>query len=153
MERHAGYLGIVFQRVKVGDVIMRKGADLSTLVFDSTVAENASILIAPRNSSISRDEAINTARKYAELLRTHLFNDARVFVFGSTISGNASINSDIDVAIVSENINDNLFDADFKLNELARAVSWDIEVHALAWEDWCKGDPHVLEVMKWGVEV
>ena len=74
-------------------------------------------------------------------------------MLGQTITGNTNKDSDIDIAIVSEKINDNLFAADFELTELARMVSWDIEVHTLAWEDWCNGDPHVLEVRKWGVEV
>ena len=39
------------------------------------------------------------------------------------------------------------------LSMLADEVSWDIEIHAIAPVDWQKGDPHVLEIKKWGISI
>ena len=127
--------------------------ELITFTFNQQIADEAGILFAPRLIPITRDEALELGQKFASLVRRHLYQDARIFVFGSTIKGCANLNSDIDIAVISKKIDNNIITDSVKLNEIAREVSWHIEVHTIAWTDWCTGNPHVYEVQKWGVEV
>jgi predicted nucleotidyltransferase len=129
------------------------GADLSTLVFDEAVAAEARVKLTPKTAAIKKEEAIYLCGKFANIVRKQVDSNALIFVFGSIIKGTADKRSDIDTAIVSRKLDKDFFGVAAKLSGLAHDVSWDIEVHAIAYEDWLKGNPHVLEVKEWGVEI
>ena len=129
------------------------GADLSALTFDKRVAAASDIKLAQKASVIEKEDALGLCGEFANLVRQQIDSNALVYVFGSVIKGTANLRSDIDTAIVSRKLDDDYFRVAAKLNGLASKVSWDIEVHAIAYEDWCKGNPHVLEIQKWGVPV
>jgi len=128
-----------------------KGADLSTVVFGSN-GTHGSVFMS-RMSVITKEEALLTGRQFAEQVRKRIDPDALVFVFGSVIKGTAHTGSDIDIAVVSKNFDNDIIREGAKLSSLAQSISWDIEVHAIAITDWCKGDPHVFEVKRWGIPV
>jgi predicted nucleotidyltransferase len=126
------------------------GADLSTIIYNMAVSTRQ---IPDRTSVITREEAIDAGRQFASQVRDRVDPDARIFVFGSAIKGNAHVKSDIDIAVVSKAFDGDYFREAGRVSGIARNVSWDIEVHAIMSIDWLKGDPHVLEIQKWGVEV
>jgi len=124
-----------------------------TIVFDPAIAENAAIRLAKKTSPITKEKALEVGKDYAALVRARIDPDALVFVFGSTVTGKANLDSDIDIAVVSKTNNSAIYDAFASLSILADEVSWDIEVHAVATTDWRRGDPHVLEIQRRGIAV
>lgn len=129
------------------------GVDLGSLVFSRDVAEQAAIKLAPKTSAITQDEALKISADFASRVREQIDSDALVFVFGSTVRGSVNLNSDIDVAVVSKKNDADIIEAAVALSGIARDVSWDIEVHTVACEDWRNGNPHVFEIQKWGIPV
>jgi predicted nucleotidyltransferase len=106
-----------------------------------------------RSVIITKNEAIEIGTKVASLIRAQLDKDAKVFIFGSTVTGKAHVRSDIDVAVVSKMYDHDMVRAGAKISQLARKIDPDIEIHDIHPTDWKNGDPHVLEVQKWGIEV
>jgi predicted nucleotidyltransferase len=106
-----------------------------------------------RSTVITKTEAIEIGTKVASLIRAQLDKDAKVFIFGSTVTGKAHLGSDIDVAVVSKVYDYDMVRAGAKISQLARKVDPDIEIHDIHPNDWKNGDPQVLEVQRWGVEV
>ena len=129
------------------------GLDLSTIIFSPVIAAEAAIRFAPKAIAITKAEALYASKQFAEQVRKRIDSDARVFLFGSMAKGTAGVDSDIDVAVVSQKFSDDIVAESVRLNRLAREISGDIEVHTVAYADWRKGDPHVLEIQKWGVEI
>ena len=129
------------------------GVDLNTITFSPVVAAEAAKRFASKTAAITKDDAMNTSKLFAAKVRERIDSEARIFLFGSTIKDTADINSDIDVAVVSKKFGDDIVAESVKLNRLAREISWDLEVHTVAYADWRKGDPHVFEIQKWGVEI
>ena len=129
------------------------GVNLGNLVFNRRIAEEAAVKLAPKTSAITRNEALKISADFASHVRERIDPEALVYVFGSAIKGTANVNSDIDVAVVSKKNDADVIDAAVALSRIARDVSWDIEVHTVAYEDWRKGDPHVYEIQKWGIPV
>jgi len=132
---------------------MRKepGASLDGIIYDERIAAEAALKLAPKTSPITREDALKIGGEFAYLVRERIDPDALVVVFGSTVKGEALPNSDIDIAVVTESFGNDVMGAYAALAAIARIVSWDIEVHAVAPFDWQKGDPHVLEIKRWGI--
>jgi len=129
------------------------GVKLDNLVFNRSIAEEAAVKLAPKTSVITRNEALKISADFASHVRERIDPGALVFVFGSTVRETADLYSDIDVAVVSKTHDADVIEAAIALSGIARDVSWDIEVHTVAYEDWNKGNPHVLEIQKWGIPV
>ena len=126
------------------------GTDLSNLELKSI---NDSSISARRTSVITQEEALDIGRRFAAQIRAKVDPGARIFAFGSVIKGNAGLESDIDIAIVSKVFDGDYFREAGRMSGLAQSVSWEIEIHAVTEMDWSKGDPHVLEIKKWGIEI
>jgi len=124
-----------------------------SIVFDPAIAATAASRLAKKTSPITKEKALEVGKDYAALVRSRIDPNALVFVFGSTVTGNANLDSDIDIAVVSKTNDSAIYDAFASLSILADEVSWDIEVHAVATTDWCKGDPHILEIKRLGIAV
>jgi len=127
------------------------GTDLSSIVYDASIAAEATVKLAPKASPITKEDALRTGAAFASLVREQIDADALIYVFGSTVKGEASIYSDIDIAVITEAYGNDVMQAYVALSMLASEVSWDIEVHAIAPNDWRRGDPQVLEIRKWGI--
>jgi len=124
-----------------------------SIVFDPAIAVTAASRLARKTSPITKEKALEVGKDYAVLVRARIDPDALVFVFGSTVTGSADLDSDIDIAVVSKTNNSAIYDAFATLSVLADEVSWDIEVHAISTSDWHRGDPHVLEIQRRGIAV
>ena len=126
------------------------GIDLSTITFKNI---NDSSIITRRASVITQEEALDIGKRFAAQVRAKVDPDARIFAFGSIIKGNAGLESDIDIAVVSKVFDGDYFREAGRVSGLAQSVSWDIEVHAVTGMDWTKDGPHVSEIKKWGIEI
>jgi predicted nucleotidyltransferase len=124
--------------------------DLDSISFNNRDASDYDI---ERKTVITKDEALCAGKMFASKVRSDIDADALVFVFGSTVKDEADFGSDIDIAVVSK-----IFDRDFigeagRVGCLAYGISEDIELHAVAQTEWLKGNPHVLEIQRWGIAV
>jgi predicted nucleotidyltransferase len=136
-----------------GEAAMGNDAELNTVIIDKKIAEAAKIKLAPKTTPITKEEALIIGKKFAERVRNELDNNAMIFVFGSTIKGEADLNSDIDIAVVSKEYGDDVMKGCVLLGRIADDISWDIEVHTVAQTDWINENLHTFEIKKWGVAV
>ncbi|OFX16434.1 MAG: hypothetical protein A2033_08305 [Bacteroidetes bacterium GWA2_31_9] len=75
---------------------------------------------------LNKTNVIENAHKYAELVRKQ-FNPYKIVLFGSYAKGNWAENSDIDIAVIVENINDDFLTTSKMLNKLTRNIDYRIE--------------------------
>jgi len=75
---------------------------------------------------MDRNEVINNAKKYAQLINQHLKTD-RIVLFGSYAKGNYTENSDIDIAVIVDEITDDFLTVSKLLNKLTRNIDYRIE--------------------------
>jgi predicted nucleotidyltransferase len=70
--------------------------------------------------------ALKIAAVFAGRVR-EIFSTARIILYGSTARGQADANSDIDIAVIVENIKGDFLDAEIKLYRLRRDIDDRIE--------------------------
>jgi len=70
--------------------------------------------------------ALNNAKKYAILIGEKI-NPLKIILYGSYANGNHNVNSDIDIAVIVENIPDNYLELAIMLNKLTRTIDNRIE--------------------------
>ncbi len=75
---------------------------------------------------MDKNEVINKVKKYRKLLEKHIHMD-KMFLFGSYAKNNSSTDSDIDVAIVVDQIEGDFFAVNPLLWKLRRQVDDRIE--------------------------
>lgn len=92
---------------------------------------------------------------YIEVLRKDKFPLKSVFVFGSQTTGRAKKDSDIDVAIVSPKLHNNLSSTKYLLKKAHQLDSLEfyIEPHGFNSKEFIKENPFAWEVMKNGLQV
>ena len=129
-------------------------AVMSGIRLNRDISREAYKRLSYRKQEISKDEALRIAGDFADIVRSSIDSNAKLFIFGSAVNGSAKIDSDIDVAVISE-INDRDIIAGYVLfSKLANDIDWDIEVHAVSTAEWHKNNtPHVFEIKNRGVEV
>jgi len=91
-------------------------------------------------------------RYIAALQRAHV-HPQRVIVYGSAAAGAAHADSDIDVAVVSDDLSGDRLEDQLRLMELRWPVDLRIEPHPFRPEDFTRDDPCVQEIMDSGVEI
>jgi uncharacterized protein len=77
----------------------------------------------------------------------------RVFLYGSHAKGIAGKWSDIDLAVVSPDFSEDLFEERIKLMKLALGIDDRIEPNPFRPEDFNQNDPLVSEISKSGIEI
>jgi len=70
--------------------------------------------------------ALEHAKNYAKLILNEL-SPCKVILYGSLVNGNFNDNSDIDIAIIKDNLNENYWDLSKKINRLTRNIDTRIE--------------------------
>jgi len=91
-------------------------------------------------------------RKYIDFLKKENLNIKKVYLFGSYAKGIYNVDSDIDLAIVFENINDT-FDMQVQLMKLRRKFDTRIEPHAFRESDFEPSNPLAKEILTTGLEI
>jgi predicted nucleotidyltransferase len=100
---------------------------------------------------MGKAEIMSIAKKYAELVREKVDNEAMVYLFGSAARGEMHPDSDIDIAVVSKTFDSDICKNYARIAIFAGNVSWDIEPHAIRSEDMVKTTPFTKTVMREGV--
>ncbi|MCL1883196.1 MAG: nucleotidyltransferase domain-containing protein [Defluviitaleaceae bacterium] len=70
------------------------------------------------------------AENYAGTVRRH-YNPKQIILFGSYVNGTPHKNSDIDIAVIFDNMEGNWLDEWGRLFQLCEGISFDIEAHML----------------------
>ena len=75
---------------------------------------------------MDKREVVEVVRQFADVIRDH-FPVRQVILYGSYAQGNPREHSDIDVAVVIDNIEDDILTAEAKLFKLRRSIDLRIE--------------------------
>jgi len=91
--------------------------------------------------------------RYIRVLRAHRVHPASVYLFGSYVSGTPSGDSDIDVAVVSDDFSGNVLEDGLRLMRCRREVDLRIEPHPFRPEDFTPDNPWVAEILRTGIRI
>ncbi len=75
---------------------------------------------------LDKKQVIDNAKKYVELVNHHLETE-KIVLFGSYAKGNWHENSDIDIAVIVDNITGDFLAISTMLNKLTRNIDYRIE--------------------------
>ena len=101
---------------------------------------------------MDKETASQIARKYIEFIKKKDPNVKKAYIFGSCIKGTITEDSDIDLAIIFNNLADT-FDMQVQLMKLRRKFDTRIEPHAFRESDFQMSNPLANEILKTGVEI
>ncbi|MBX3043087.1 MAG: nucleotidyltransferase domain-containing protein [Candidatus Kapabacteria bacterium] len=104
----------------------------------------------PGNSKHGLNEVIELVRRYKNLLKEEIDFD-KVYLFGSYAKGNYTQDSDIDVAIVVNQLDDDFFKTTPILWKLRRQI--DIRIEPVLIENKNDFSGFLGEIQKYGIEV
>lgn len=90
--------------------------------------------------------------KYFELVKQHM-NVEQLYLFGSYSKGNYTIESDIDIAIVSDDFSGDIINDRLILMKLRRNIDTRIEPHPFLLKDFNLNNPFVSEIVKTGIRI
>ncbi len=77
-----------------------------------------------------------------------------IILFGSYAKGTNNEDSDIDIAIITDDFEDDIIDEELKLMRLRRKIDTRIEPHIIRIEDYRKAEtPFVKEIIDTGIKV
>ena len=89
--------------------------------------------------------------KYFELLKQNHIELKKAYLFGSYAKGSSSSNSDIDLALVSDNFEGIRFKDRDKIRKITLSVSSDLEVLPFNTNDFTIDNPFAREIMETGI--
>ncbi|MCK4798709.1 MAG: nucleotidyltransferase domain-containing protein [Spirochaetes bacterium] len=101
---------------------------------------------------MDKKNAIYLLNKYILFLIENKYQIKQVFLFGSYTKGIVNKNSDIDVAIVIENLG-NSYDEFLKLMKYRRNFDYRIEPHPFDASDFNNENPFAAEILKTGIKI
>ena len=101
---------------------------------------------------MDQKKAIEIVNQYLIYLRKQKFNIQRAYIFGSYAKGNYHPESDIDLAIVLKDVQNN-FLMQVQLMKLRRNFDTRIEPHPFDEVDFHPSDPFVNEILKTGIKI
>jgi predicted nucleotidyltransferase len=85
--------------------------------------------------SSGKDNALNKAKKFINLLNLNGIEVSEAYLFGSVAKGTDSINSDIDIAVVSKKFIGIPFYDIKKISKYRRSIDLRLEVHPFSMDD------------------
>ncbi len=94
---------------------------------------------------------IETVKQYIMIIPKD-FGVKRAYLFGSFAKGKEKENSDIDIALVLENMPD-FFSAQKQLMKLRRKIDLRIEPHPIKEQDFNPLNPFAYEIEQTGIEI
>jgi len=103
---------------------------------------------------MSRVDAEKIVKQYARKLKSEHYPFSAIYLFGSFVNGKPDKWSDIDVAVVSEEVEKNWAKGRKRLRTLTRDVDSRIEPHGFSPKDFKEGwMPMVHEIKKTGIRI
>lgn len=97
-------------------------------------------------------EIASSIQEYIKAVKKE-YNVEKVFLFGSYVSGKATKESDIDLAVVSSSFSGNRFKDNVNLGKLTWKIDTRIEAIAFRPEDFNMDNMLAYEVIKTGLEI
>ncbi len=101
---------------------------------------------------MDQKELFKLVTKYIKYLEENKINVRRAYIFGSYAKGYSNEDSDIDLAIVLENLS-NSFIMQIELMKLGRKIDTRIEPHPFDESDFNVSNPFANEILKYGIQV
>lgn len=96
--------------------------------------------------------ALKIIEPYLEKIKHNDINYNEVWLFGSVAKGTASIESDIDLAIILKEI-DNKFETDVKLMTLRDGSELSIEPHTFSINEFNSSNPIAQDILNFGIKI
>jgi predicted nucleotidyltransferase len=100
---------------------------------------------------MDKGEALRIANLYIDFI-SNKYTIIQAFLFGSFAKGTNHDDSDIDVALVINNVAD-IIDTQIDMMKLRRKVDLRIEPHPFEISDFNQNDPLVSEILKHGIKI
>ena len=98
-------------------------------------------------------EIVDIVDKYIAIVKEN-YDVVAIILFGSYAKGTEHEDSDIDIAVVTDDIKTDKFDEEVKLTLLRRKIDSRIEPHIIKVEDYENDEtPFVVEVKNTGIKV
>jgi predicted nucleotidyltransferase len=101
---------------------------------------------------VTKEAAIKSAKSFIKDCNTIGLTFYKVFLFGSVVKGDMHQWSDIDLLLISDQFNDNVFD-NIKLYSKVNIKYPIIETHPYPTEYFKNGDSFIEEVIKESIEL
>ncbi len=98
---------------------------------------------------MDKSEALRIAGVYIDSISTK-YNISQAILFGSFAKGTNHDDSDIDIAIIVNNVVD-IIDTQIDLMKLRRKIDLRIEPHPFMISDFNQSNPVVNEILKYGI--
>ncbi len=103
--------------------------------------------------SINNRIIMEIVQKYVEKICEN-YKIYAIILFGSYAKGTEREDSDIDIAIITDDIENDIFDEELKLMKLRRNIDTRIEPHLIRIEDYKNAEtPFIQEVIDTGIKV
>ncbi len=99
------------------------------------------------------DQIKSIIKQYIKIIKQHKIEINKIFLFGSYARGTATEDSDIDIAIISNDFEGDRFSDRRKIVPLRRNIDRRLEPIPFRTEDFTKSDPLALEIMTNGIEI
>ncbi len=96
--------------------------------------------------------AFKVVKKYINHLANNKFNIQKAYIFGSYANGKFDDNSDIDLAIILNNV-PNSFTMQIQLMKLSRKFDTRIEPHPFDETDFNSSNPFANEILNKGIKI
>jgi uncharacterized protein len=100
----------------------------------------------------NRKQINQTILKYVEYLKKE-YNIKGIYLYGSHAKGNNTEDSDIDIAVISEDFTGDIIEDTFRLMKLRRKVDYRIEPHPFAVDEFNEDNPNAKEIMQTGIKI
>ena len=94
-----------------------------------------------------------TVEEFIRQLNADNLRILRAYIFGSYAKGQQSKWSDIDVALVSDQFEGDMFNDRCKLSPYVVRIDADIETHPFSTKDFTEDNPFVEEIIKTGIRI
>ncbi|MDR3244102.1 MAG: nucleotidyltransferase domain-containing protein [Elusimicrobiota bacterium] len=97
-------------------------------------------------------EAKQKALKYAQILKDNM-EVKEMYLFGSYVKGTNHIDSDIDIAVISDDFKGDCIDDTVKLMRFRRSIDTMIEPHPFLLKDFNKQNGFAKEIIDTGIRI
>ena len=100
-----------------------------------------------------KKEIADIIEKYVAIIKVN-YDVVAIILFGSYAKGTEHEDSDIDIAVITDDIKTDTFDEEVKLMILRKGIDYRIEPHIITVEDYENDEtPFVVEVKKTRIKV
>lgn len=99
------------------------------------------------------NELMQIIQKYVDKILEN-YNVEAIILFGSYAKGTQHKDSDIDIAVITDDIENDIFDEEVKLMILRKGIDYRIEPHIIRIQDYKEvSTPFIQEVINTGIKV